>query len=283
MIDLKPVAGCLRRQEGAASVVVVSCIMLVLMLGLCMADTGLFLAARFQAQNAADASALAAAQESFPLFSTGRGPEPVASRLARSNGAKLEVIDISPGGDRVQVEVSVRAPSLLLGRLGVGPGKVTARAAAEIDIEALLASRGVWYTADPAALARLKGFLSGRRAGDYGGAATMVALLALQHLGKPYVYGGTGPGAFDCSGLVCFVFAQIGVGLPRVTYSQVRCGRAVAPGELAPGDLVFFRKNGHVGIYLGGGWYVHAPRTGDVVKISALGARSDLSACRRVL
>ena len=113
------------------------------------------------------------------------------------------------------------------------------------------------------------------------GAAALLA--AKSRIGTPYRYGGSGPDAFDCSGLVCFVFAQIGVGLPRVTYSQVRCGRAVAPGELAPGDLVFFRKNGHVGIYLGGGWYVHAPRTGDVVKISALGARSDLSACRRVL
>jgi peptidoglycan DL-endopeptidase CwlO len=63
----------------------------------------------------------------------------------------------------------------------------------------------------------------------------------------------------------------------------VHCGRPVARGQLMAGDLVFFRNNGHVGMYLGGGWFIHAPHTGDVVKISALSARSDISACRRIL
>jgi cell wall-associated NlpC family hydrolase len=261
----------------------VACILLVSMLCLCTADIGLFLAARYQAQNAADAAALAAAQESFPLFSTGRGARAAATKMARENDASLQGFYVSTGGDRVQVEVSVRPPSLLLNKLGVGPRNATARAAAEIDIEALLASGGIWYTADPAVLARIREFLSGKHAGDFGAAATLVALLALQQLGKPYVWGATGPSSFDCSGLVCFVFAQIGVRLPRVTFSQVHSGRAVSQHELAPGDLVFFRNNAHVGIYLGGGWYVHAPHTGDVVKISELGARSDLSACRRIL
>lgn len=111
----------------------------------------------------------------------------------------------------------------------------------------------------------------------------MVTLLALQHLGQPYVHGATGPNAFDCSGLVCYVYAQIGVRLPRVTFDQVHCGRGVSPAALAPGDLIFFRSNNHVGIYLGGGSFIHAPHTGDVVKISALSARSDVSACRRIL
>ncbi len=278
-----PPAGLRARQDGSASITLVAAIFLALVLCLCVADTGFLLAARFQAQNAADASALAAAQESFPLFSTGRSPRSAASVLAGSNGAELERIDISSGGGRVTVTVSVPPRSLFLRKLGVGPGSVTATAAAEVDIEALLSSHGIWYTADPALLGRLRGLLSDMRPGDRAAASTMVALLALSHLGKPYVWGASGPNSFDCSGLVCFVYAQIGVRLPRVTYSQVMCGRPVHPGQLAAGDLVFFRDNGHVGIYLGGGWYVHAPRTGDVVKVSALSSRGDLSACRRIL
>jgi cell wall-associated NlpC family hydrolase len=271
------------RQEGSSSVAVIAAVFLSLVLCLCIADTGFFLAARFQAQNAADASALAAAQETFGLFGTGRAPRAVASDLAGSNGASLERFEVSGCGGRVQVEVSVQPVSLLLRKLGVGGRAVSAKAAAEIDIGALLSSRGIWYTADPALLGRLRGLLSNIQPGDRAAASTMVALLALSHLGKPYVWGASGPYAFDCSGLVCFVYAQIGVGLPRVTYSQVHCGRPVHPAELSPGDLVFFRGNGHVGIYLGGGWYIHAPRTGDVVKISALSSRGDLSACRRIL
>ncbi|MBU4173304.1 MAG: C40 family peptidase [Actinobacteria bacterium] len=193
------------------------------------------------------------------------------------------MIEVSDGGSHVEVEVSVRPGSLLLRGMGVGPEKATARAAAEVDIEALLASNRIWYTMDPTALAGLRSFLSRRGSESFSSVSTMVSLLSLQHLGKPYVWGATGPNYFDCSGLVCYVYAQIGVRLPRVTHSQVRVGRAVQAVELAPGDLVFFRGNRHVGIYLGGGCYVHAPRTGDVVKVSQLGSRSDLSACRRVI
>ncbi len=274
---------CLGSQKGSISVVAVACIMLAFTLCLGLADLGLFLSAHYQAQNAADAAALAAAQESFPLFGSGPGPSRAASRMARANNASLEKLEVSRGGQRVQVEVSVRQPSLLLGKLGIGPEKACAWAAAEVDVEALLASKVIWYTADPAVLANLTGFLAGRRAGDFSNASTMVALLALSHLGKPYVWGAAGPNSFDCSGLVCYVYAQVGLRLPRVTFSQVHCGRAVSPSELAPGDLVFFRQNAHVGIYLGGGWFIHAPHTGDVVKISSLGARSDLSSCRRIL
>ena len=270
-------------QEGSVSIAVIAVAMLSLLMCLCVTDAGLMLAARSQAQNAADAAALAAAQESFPLLGTGRTPRSAASRTAGENGAALKSISISGGGGRVQVDVSVRVPSIVLQRLGVGPQEVTAAAAAEVDIERLLAHHGVWYTADPALYGKLASLLSASRPGDPAAASTTVALLALGHLGKPYVFGAAGPNAFDCSGLVCFVFAQVGVRLPRVTFSQVRCGTAVPAGALLPGDLVFFRSNGHVGIYLGGGWYVHAPRTGDVVKVSPLSARSDISACRRIL
>lgn len=261
----------------------VACLILVLVLCLFLADVGLYLAARNRAQDAADAAALAAVAEAFPLFSSGDDPSSAASRLSKANNASLEKIDVSPGNDRVQVDVSVRTSSLLLGRLGIGPEKVRARAAAEIDLDALLASRQVWFTADPATLENLKKILTSGGAINWSRASTLVALLALSHLGKPYVWGAEGPDSFDCSGLVCYVYAQIGLGLPRTTFAMVRVGKAVSVGELAPGDLVFFRGNAHVGMYIGGGWFVHSPHTGDVVKLATLNSRSDISACRRVL
>jgi secretion/DNA translocation related TadE-like protein len=273
----------LSNQRGSVTVLMTACLFLVMSLCLLTVDIGLYLAARHRAQNAADAASIAAVQQSFPLFSTGQQPETAASRIAEANGGSLEEIIISTDGSRVEVGVSVRPGSMLLRSMGVGSEKATARAAAEVDIEALLSSDFIWYTMDPTTLAGLTEFITRRGSESFSGVSTIVSLLALQHLGKPYVWGATGPDCFDCSGLVCYVYAQIGVRLPRVTHSQALVGRAVTVHELEPGDLVFFRGNRHVGIYLGGGFYVHAPHSGDVVKISSLGSRSDVSACRRVI
>jgi cell wall-associated NlpC family hydrolase len=87
----------------------------------------------------------------------------------------------------------------------------------------------------------------------------------------PYVWGGASPSTgFDCSGFVMYVFAQIGVSLPHHAASQYNYGVPVSRDQLAPGDLVFFDGLGHVGIYIGNGQFIHAPHTGDVVKISSL-------------
>jgi peptidoglycan DL-endopeptidase CwlO len=94
--------------------------------------------------------------------------------------------------------------------------------------------------------------------------------IAMQYLGVPYVWGGASPRGFDCSGLVMYVFAQIGVSLPHSSYAQFNMGSAVSLDQLQPGDLVFFTGASHVGIYIGGGQFIHAPHTGDVVKISSL-------------
>jgi peptidoglycan DL-endopeptidase CwlO len=98
--------------------------------------------------------------------------------------------------------------------------------------------------------------------------------IALQYLGVPYVWGGSSPATgFDCSGFVAYVFAQVGVYLPHHAASQYAYGTPVSYDQLAPGDLVFFSGLGHVGIYIGGGQFVHAPHTGDVVRISSLAER----------
>jgi cell wall-associated NlpC family hydrolase len=94
--------------------------------------------------------------------------------------------------------------------------------------------------------------------------------VAMGYLGVPYVWGGASPSGFDCSGLVMYAFGQVGVRLPHSSYAQYGYGSPVAQGDLQPGDLVFFDGLGHVGIYVGGGSFIHAPHTGTVVQISSL-------------
>jgi peptidoglycan DL-endopeptidase CwlO len=96
------------------------------------------------------------------------------------------------------------------------------------------------------------------------------ATIAMKYLGIPYLWGGATPGGFDCSGLVMYVYAQLGISLPHYAAAQYGLGTPVAREQLQPGDLVFFDGLNHVGIYIGGGQMVHAPQTGDVVKISSL-------------
>jgi hypothetical protein len=98
--------------------------------------------------------------------------------------------------------------------------------------------------------------------------------VAMRYRGVPYVWGGTTPAGFDCSGLVQFAYDQEGVHLPRVAADQFNVGEHIARSELLPGDLVFFQDSTgyihHVGMYIGGDRFVHAPHTGDVVKVSSL-------------
>ncbi|MDO4281917.1 MAG: NlpC/P60 family protein [Peptococcaceae bacterium] len=94
---------------------------------------------------------------------------------------------------------------------------------------------------------------------------------ALNYLGVPYVWGGTTPSGFDCSGLVQYVFAQNGISLPRTTYDQIKVCTPVSLVALQPGDLVFWGGSSpyHVGIYMGDGKYVHAPAPGQSVKVQS--------------
>ena len=97
---------------------------------------------------------------------------------------------------------------------------------------------------------------------------TYIVEYAKRFLGRPYVYGATGPNSFDCSGLTQYVYKNAaGISIGRSTYDQINSGKEVAYKDLQPGDLVFTSAS-HVGIYVGNGQMIHAPRTGEVVKIS---------------
>jgi len=113
---------------------------------------------------------------------------------------------------------------------------------------------------------------------NYGG----VVGVALSYVGVPYVWAGASPSGFDCSGLVMYAYAQLGVSLPHSSYAMWNMGVAVPEDQLEPGDLVFFNGLGHVGIYVGGGYFVHAPHTGTVVQVSSLSSDSYVGA-RRIL
>ena len=117
--------------------------------------------------------------------------------------------------------------------------------------------------------------------------SSQVASYAYNFLGRPYVYGANGPNAFDCSGFTSYVYRHFGVSLPRTARSQFSAGSAVSRDNLAPGDLVFFNTVGylgHVGLYIGGGDFIHAASSGRV-KISSLSEgyyRTRYAGARRV-
>jgi cell wall-associated NlpC family hydrolase len=109
-------------------------------------------------------------------------------------------------------------------------------------------------------------------AADAAGAA--IARTAQSLIGSPYRYGGAGPEAFDCSGLVNYVHRQLGVLTPRTAAQQYAGARSIPRADLQPGDLVFFRLSGgavsHVGVYVGNGRFVHAPQSGERVREAGL-------------
>lgn len=112
-----------------------------------------------------------------------------------------------------------------------------------------------------------------------GGSALRDKIIAMgmNYLGTPYVWGGTRPGGFDCSGLLQYIFGKEGVNLPRVSYQQANYGQRIGIGNLRPGDLVAWdensRNNGadHIALYIGNGQILEAPHTGATVRVRTLG------------
>lgn len=121
----------------------------------------------------------------------------------------------------------------------------------------------------------------GATGGISSGTAAAIIANAKQYLGVPYVWGGTTPAGFDCSGLVQYVFAANGISLPRTTYEQQAVVTPVSLDALQPGDLVFWGASAyHVGIYIGDGQYIHAPAPGQSVCIQSYSAYPYTSAGR---
>ncbi len=102
------------------------------------------------------------------------------------------------------------------------------------------------------------------------GYSSQVVSIAMSYIGVPYVWGGASPGGFDCSGLVMYSFAQLGISLPHSSYAMWNYGTPVPSDQLQPGDMVFFDGLGHVGLYIGGGEFVDAPYTGAFVRVDSL-------------
>ena len=115
-----------------------------------------------------------------------------------------------------------------------------------------------------------------------GDAGTAISVAKAQ-LGKPYQWGAAGPDSFDCSGLTSYAWGHAGVSLPHSAAGQQGMGASVAQSDLQPGDLVFFGSPAyHVALYIGDGMIIHAPTSGDVVKIVSLSSMPDYSGARRV-
>lgn len=114
----------------------------------------------------------------------------------------------------------------------------------------------------------------------------LIAEYSKRFLGTPYLWGGTTPAGFDCSGLVQYVYKCNGITIARDTYNQIYDGIEASKDDLRPGDIVFFgdyNAPGHEGLYIGRGQFIQAPKTGDVVKITNLSDRHDFSRARRIV
>jgi cell wall-associated NlpC family hydrolase len=124
-------------------------------------------------------------------------------------------------------------------------------------------------------------------AGAPSGAAARAVAFARAQLGRPYLWGASGPSSYDCSGLTMAAYRSAGVWLPRVSRAQWGAGPHVGLGGLAPGDLVFFARNPgnpstihHVGMYIGGGAMIEAPYSGARVRVASIGRRDYIGAAR---
>ncbi|WP_433329744.1 NlpC/P60 family protein [Spirillospora sp. CA-294931] len=113
------------------------------------------------------------------------------------------------------------------------------------------------------------------------GKAAQALRYAMTKIGRPYVWGAAGPNSFDCSGLTMWAYKQVGISLPHYTGSQWNAGTQISKDQLQPGDLVFFYGDlHHMGMYVGDGKMLHAPQTGDVIKIAPLAGRPWAGAVR---
>ncbi len=143
----------------------------------------------------------------------------------------------------------------------------------------ILQKSGSWYYIQSGKLKgwASKSYISSKSTPSRGSEADAsdVISIARKQLGKPYVWGASGPNSFDCSGLTQYVYKQVGISISRTSSAQSVQGSTVSRANLQPGDLVFFNSGGsssvsHVGIYVGNNQMIHSPRAGEVVKVATL-------------
>ena len=190
----------------------------------------------------------------------------LAERQRKLAGIQNEIKQLQAEEARRQAQLAAEARARFAAQQAASAAQATASASSAFSspLGSIDAAAGLGIAAPPPS--------------QYGG----VVGVALQYLGTPYVWGGSSPGGFDCSGLVEYVYNQVGVSLPHNAAAQFGYGTPVPESDLQPGDLVFFDGLGHVGIYIGGGQYIHAPHTGDVVKISNLSDHGGYDGARRL-
>lgn len=161
-------------------------------------------------------------------------------------------------------------------RLAAAAGITLEAAVAEADADDV----AIGGSADLGAVEAVEAVIAAPPSSSVGGSAASIALGAL---GIPYRWAGSSPETgFDCSGLIAWAYAQVGVSLPHNAAAIFAGGTPVPLEAIEPGDIVSFHGSGHAGIYIGGGQYVHAPETGDVVKVSSMSSRTDLDGVVRV-
>lgn len=183
----------------------------------------------------------------------------VAETAVAGELASARRLDADLAAKKAEVEATWRQQQQLLAQLQ--DDQLAALAAAQDRAEQAAAAGG-----RPGSAARPP--QPGDASAPTGSAGTAVAA-AYAQLGKPYRWGAAGPGAFDCSGLTQFVWGQAGRALPHYTGAQWSTGQRVPRGQERPGDLVFYGGDlHHMGIYVGNGQMIHAPHTGDVVRVA---------------
>ena len=221
------------------------------------------------------------AQDSHVLGQVTRFDNEVKAQEIRLKHAKAEADTLvrERASERASIEGQLSARRALLSSIRGEIAHLKAQEAArQAQLRRELAARvAAQQQQAPAAALSSTAAPVGSSSSDSGSVApappsthSSVVSIAMRYLGTPYVWGGASPSGFDCSGLVMYVFSQVGVSLPHSSYSQYGMGSPVSRDQLQPGDLVFFDGLGHVGIYVGGGSFIHAPHTGDVVKISSI-------------
>ncbi|MEO3789854.1 C40 family peptidase [Nonomuraea sp. B10E15] len=191
----------------------------------------------------------------------------LAGQMAKERSEKLAAFDRENRGlkkERDKAQGALRSADEVRGEVEKERKEILGLIAKQ---KKLLKKLGAYKTGDPNSTGIAY-------TGPASGNAAAVLRFAFAQVGKPYVFGGTGPGGYDCSGLTQASWRAAGVSLPRTTWAQWAWGasRKVSLNALQPGDLIFSEGLGHVSIYAGNGKIVHAPQTGDVVKVVSLSA-----------